>query len=57
VMPQIEAKTADLEQQCRMLASYHYSGDIHLWNDPKPQWTDEDEYPSIAQYTEVVCDN
>jgi hypothetical protein len=55
VMPQIEAKTADLGQQCRMLASYHYSGDIHLWNDPKPQWTDESEYPSIAQYSKDVC--
>jgi Transglycosylase SLT domain len=55
VIPQIEAKTADLGQQCRMLASYHYSGDIHLWNDPKPQWTDESEYPSIAQYSKDVC--
>jgi hypothetical protein len=38
-----------------MLASYHYAGDIQLWNDPKPQWTDEGEYPSVAQYTEDVC--
>jgi len=55
VMPQIEAQTSDLTQQCRMLASYHYSGDINLWNDTKPQWTDRGEYPSIAQYTEEVC--
>jgi len=55
VMPQIEAQTSDLTQQCRMLASYHYSGDINLWNDTRPQWTGKGEYPSIAQYTEEVC--
>jgi hypothetical protein len=55
VMPQIEAQTSNLRQQCRMLASYHYAGDIQLWNDAKPQWTDEGEYPSIAQYSKDVC--
>jgi hypothetical protein len=48
-MPQIEAKTADLGQQCRMLASYHYLGDVDAWDDRNPQWTEEGEYPSIAQ--------
>jgi hypothetical protein len=33
MMPQIEAKTADLGWQCRMLASYHYSEDMDAWND------------------------
>jgi Peptidase family M23/Transglycosylase SLT domain len=55
VMPQIEEKTADLKQQCRMLASYHYSGDVDAWSDRRPQWTEKGEYPSIAQYTEDVC--
>jgi murein DD-endopeptidase MepM/ murein hydrolase activator NlpD len=55
VMPQIEAKTADLTQQCRMLAAYHYAGDINLWNDTRPQLTHKGEYPSIAKYTEEVC--
>jgi hypothetical protein len=54
-MPQIETKTADLEQQCRMLASYHYAGDVDAWGDRHPQWTEKGEYPSIAQYTEEVC--
>jgi len=35
-MLQIEAQTSDLTQQDRMLASYHYSGDVNLWNDIKP---------------------
>jgi murein DD-endopeptidase MepM/ murein hydrolase activator NlpD len=56
IIPQIEAQTADLAQQCRMLASYHYSGDINLWNNTTPQRTNEGEYPSIAQYTEEICD-
>jgi Peptidase family M23/Transglycosylase SLT domain len=55
VIPKIEAQTADLTQQCRMLAAYHYSGDINLWNSTKPQFTHEGEYPSIAKYTEEVC--
>jgi hypothetical protein len=57
VMPQIEAQTPGPSQQYRMLISYHYSGDIHLWNDNKPAWTDEGEYPSIAHCTEAVCDH
>jgi murein DD-endopeptidase MepM/ murein hydrolase activator NlpD len=55
VMPQIEAQTSDLTQQCRMLAAYHYAGSINLWNDTRPQFTHKREYPSIAAYTKEVC--
>jgi hypothetical protein len=42
VMPQIEAQTADLTQQYRMLASYHDAGDINLRNDTRSQWANEE---------------
>jgi murein DD-endopeptidase MepM/ murein hydrolase activator NlpD len=49
--PVVKTKTSDPVEQCRMMASYHYSGDIALWNSPAPQG----EYPSIAAYTAAIC--
>ena len=48
----IQQETSDPAQQCRMLASFHYSGDRSLWNDDAPQ---ADGAPSIASYTKSVC--
>jgi hypothetical protein len=55
VMPDIEAKTKNPTEQCRMLAAYHYSGDMNAWDSTKPEKTFKGEYPSIAKYTEEVC--
>jgi cell wall-associated NlpC family hydrolase len=43
------------ESQCRMLASYHYSGKPELYADTKPQTYNGKSYPSIAEYTASVC--
>ena len=51
----IQAKTADPNTQCRMLASRHYSGNPDLWDNAKPQTYNGASYPSIANYTKDVC--
>lgn len=51
IEPTVKTATNDPDIQCRMMASYHYSGDINLWDSQAPQ----DGYPSIAAYTEQVC--
>ena len=51
----IQRKTDDPMVQCRMMASYHYSGNPDWYDDPDPQYTNGREYPSIASYTESVC--
>jgi murein DD-endopeptidase MepM/ murein hydrolase activator NlpD len=50
-MPEIQQQTSDPLQQCRMLASFHYSGDASLWDNTAPQ----EGGPPIADYTLSVC--
>jgi len=51
----IQKKTKDPVTQCRMLASHHYSGNPDLWDDTRPQATNGNQYPSIADYTAAIC--
>ncbi|NET37186.1 MAG: hypothetical protein F6K19_35045 [Cyanothece sp. SIO1E1] len=51
----IQGQATNLNTQCRMLASTHYSGDASKWNDTKKQYYNGHEYPSIADYTSKVC--
>lgn len=51
----IQKKTDDPTTQCRMMASYHYSGNPDLWDNTRPQATNGNQYPSIADYTRSVC--
>jgi len=54
-LPTIQAKTDNLNTQCRMLASYHYSGNPDRWNNTNRQTYNGHSYPSIADYTTQVC--
>ena len=51
----IQRKTNDPLIQCRMMASYHYSGNPDWYDDPDPQFYNGQAYPSIANYTQSVC--
>ena len=51
----IQKKTDDPLTQCRMMASYHYSGNPDLYNNGNRQFYGGNEYPSIADYTSDVC--
>ena len=51
----IKAKSPDPMVQCRMLAAVHYSGSADLWNSTKAQTYNGRKYPSIADYTQSVC--
>ena len=51
----IQKKTDDPLTQCRMMASYHYSGNPDLYNNSNRQFYGGNEYPSIADYTSDVC--
>jgi len=42
------------EEIIRRVASAWYSGQPNLWNDTKPQYSNGQEYPSIADYTASV---
>ena len=53
--PTVQAKASDEYTQCRMLASYHYSGKINLYNDTSPQSYAGNAYPSLNEYTKSVC--
>jgi murein DD-endopeptidase MepM/ murein hydrolase activator NlpD len=50
---EVQQATSDPMQQCRMMASFHYSGDTSLWDSN----ASEGDYPSIAEYTKQVCSN
>ena len=52
---QVEHATSDPATQCRMLASYHYSGNPEKYRDTKKQTYRGRPYPSIAAYTKSVC--
>lgn len=54
-LPTIQAKAADEFTQCRMMASYHYSGNPDNYNSTRPQSYAGAAYPSIAEYTKAVC--
>jgi len=54
-LPTIQAKASDESTQCRMLASYHYSGSPNNWDDGSAQSYAGAAYPSIAEYTKAVC--
>ena len=54
-LPTIQAKASDENTQCRMLASYHYSGNPDNYNSTRPQSYAGNTYPSIAAYTKAVC--
>ena len=54
-LPTIQAKSDDPNTQCRMLASFHYSGNPDLWNNNRPQTYNGASYPSIADYTTDIC--
>jgi murein DD-endopeptidase MepM/ murein hydrolase activator NlpD len=54
-LPTIQAKASDEQTQCRMMASYHYSGKPDLWDNTSPQSYAGAAYPSIAEYTKAVC--
>lgn len=51
----IEGRADDGLTQCRMLASYHYSGDPNKYQDRTPQTYRGRPYPSIDEYTSSVC--
>lgn len=51
-LQKVQQETSDPVQQCRMMASYHYSGDSSLWDSTAPQ----NDAPSISDYTKQVCD-
>lgn len=51
----IQKKSDDPKTQCRMMAAYHYSGNPDLWDNTRPQATNGNRYPSIADYTRSVC--
>ena len=51
----LQGKADDPDIQCRMLASYHYSGDPTKFRDTTPQTYKGKPYPSIAQYSKSVC--
>ena len=52
-LQEVQQETSDSNQQCRMMAAFHYSGDSSLWDSTAPQ----DNAPSIADYTKQVCAN
>ena len=54
-LPTIQAKSSDEFTQCRMLASYHYSGNPDRFDNTSPQSYAGSAYPSIAEYTKSVC--
>ncbi len=54
-LPTIQAKSDDLNTQCRMLASFHYSGNPDLWNNKRRQTYNGNVYPSIDEYTTDIC--
>jgi len=54
-LPTIQGKASDENTQCRMLASYHYSGNPDNYNSTRPQSYAGAAYPSIAEYTKSVC--
>ncbi|MBW4660996.1 MAG: peptidoglycan DD-metalloendopeptidase family protein [Drouetiella hepatica Uher 2000/2452] len=47
----VQQATSDPVQQCRMMASYHYSGDAEAWDSNASQV----DAPTIADYTKQVC--
>lgn len=51
----IQRKSDDINTQCRMMSSTHYSGNPDLWNNRRPQTYNGASYPSIAAYTQSVC--
>jgi murein DD-endopeptidase MepM/ murein hydrolase activator NlpD len=53
-LQKVQQQTSDSNQQCRMMAAFHYSGDSSLWDDPAPQ---SGGNPSIADYSKQVCSN
>jgi murein DD-endopeptidase MepM/ murein hydrolase activator NlpD len=54
-LPTIQAKSDDLKTQCRMLASFHYSGNPDKWDNKRRQTYNGASYPSIADYTTDIC--
>gem|GEM_PF-4051460 len=54
-LPTIQAKTSDSFTQCRMLASFHYSGNPDNYDSTRAQSYAGAAYPSIADYTKAVC--
>ena len=54
-LPTIQAKSDDPNTQCRMLASFHYSGNPDLWDNKRQQTYNGETYPSIADYTTDIC--
>jgi hypothetical protein len=54
-LPTIQAKTSDEYTQCRMMASYHYSGNPDKYDNGSAQSYNGAAYPSIAAYTKSVC--
>ena len=54
---EVTAKTAqDQDQQIRKVASMWYSGDLTLYDNPKPQKYGAGDYPSIREYTQTVLE-
>jgi biotin carboxyl carrier protein len=51
----IQAKSGDINTQCRMMAATHYSGNPDRWNHTGRQTYNGASYPSIAAYTTTVC--
>ncbi|MGB5963563.1 MAG: M23 family metallopeptidase [Coleofasciculaceae cyanobacterium] len=43
-----------LERRVRMAASAWYSGQPKLWNNTRPQYSNGQQYPSIAEYTASI---
>lgn len=50
-----QRKAEDTFTQCRMVAAWHYAGDVNLWGNTSRQTYGGTEYPTIAQYTTAVC--
>lgn len=50
-----QQKTTDPVTQCRMVAAWHYAGDVNLFDNTSRQTYNGNEYPTIAQYTTAVC--
>jgi biotin carboxyl carrier protein len=51
----IQAKSDNINVQCRMMAATHYSGNPDRWNHTGRQTYNGASYPSIAAYTTAVC--
>jgi hypothetical protein len=51
-----QAATSDPREQVRRVASEWYSGRQERFDNPNPQYTDGQEYPSIRAYTNDIAD-